>query len=132
MLEVRHNRILPADYMKLRSRCGIEPCKEISAVGAIKQSIYTVGFYHDDQIIAFGRVCGDGCLSALVCDLMIDPKYAGSKLVPALVKDIEDYLRETVNNDTEVLVKVDAPMDRLFARFGYKYFDADYELVMKR
>ena len=132
MLEFRQNQIMPRDYLDLRRRSGNGPCKEINAVGAIRDSLYTTGVYQDGELIAFARVCGDGFLHALVCDFMMDERYADDKLAALVVKDVEDYLRETIKSDTTVVVMVDSPYDKLFARFGYKYLDEDFELAMKR
>lgn len=132
MIELKHNCIMPKDYLDLRVRSGNKPCKELHAVGAIKNSMFTTGLYQDGMLIAFGRVCGDAYLQLTVCDIMVDLRYQSKKLEAIIVKDIEDFLREAVNADTSVLVMASAEIGEIFARFGYKYFDEDFVVTMER
>lgn len=132
MLKIKHNETLPKDYMSLRTRSGHQSCSQLAAVGAIKNSIFTTGIYQDDELLAFGRVCGDGQLYFLVCDIMVDERYTDPRFNLAVVKEIDDYLRLSATKDSQVLVKVERPTDELFRKLGYQYFDEDFELVMKR
>ena len=132
MIDLKYNQTMPRDFVKLMIKSGMKPCRASSAVGAIKNSIFTVGIFSDKELIAFGRICGDVHLYMIVCDIMVDPKYAGRKLELAVIKELENFLREAATPDTTVLAKVDAPIGKIFARLGYKYFDEDYQVVMVR
>ncbi|MDD5823327.1 MAG: hypothetical protein PUD55_02700 [Firmicutes bacterium] len=132
MIDLKYNQTMPRDFVKLMLKCGIKPCRAESAIGAIKNSILTVGIFQDNDLIAFGRIIGDKYLYLVICDIMVDPKYTGRNLELAIIKELEHFIREASTPDTTVLAKVDASVGRILARIGYKYFDEDYQVVMKK
>ncbi len=132
MISIRHNETLPRDFRSLQARSGHGVSSKLSAVGAIKNSIFTVGVYQDDELVAFGRVCGDYHLYFLICDIMIDARYTDEKYMKLVVKELDDFLRLAATKDSQVIAELDKPMDEFFAKIGFKYFDEDYRLVMRR
>ena len=67
-MKYRYNETLPADFAALAQKCGARiPLK--SAHEAIRNSLFTVGIFEEEQLVAFGRICGDGVLYYLVCDI---------------------------------------------------------------
>ena len=132
MISIRHNETLPRDFRSLQARSGNRVSSKLSAVGAIKNSIFTVGIYLDEELVAFGRVCGDYHLYFLICDIMLDKRLTNERYINLVVKELDDFLRLAATKDSQVIVEVDKPMDELFAKIGFKYFDEDYRLVMRR
>lgn len=132
MIDIKYNRTMPRDYVKLMLKSGAKPCKAETAIGAIKNSVFTVGIYNGEELIAFGRICGDGFRFLVICDIMVDARYAGKKLELAIIKELDAFVKETVKPDTTVLAQVDAPLGRILTHLGYKYYDEDYSVVMKR
>lgn len=57
---------------------------------AFKLSSTTLFVYHEDRLIAFGRVVGDGRYYAMLADIVVDPDYQG--------QGIGKYLVSTLNN----------------------------------
>ena len=67
--------------------------EEIAA--AFKNSTTTLFVFDKEQIIAFGRVVGDGRYYAMLADIVVDPDYQkqglGKYLVTTLNNQLEDY-----------------------------------------
>lgn len=53
--------------------------------GAFRNSTATIFVYHNELIIAFGRVVGDGRYYAMIADIVVDPDYQGQGLGKYLV-----------------------------------------------
>lgn len=64
--------------------------EEIAA--AFKNSTTTIFIYKDDQIIAFGRVVGDGRYYAMLADIVVDPEFQGKGLGKYLVTALNNQL----------------------------------------
>ncbi|SFG78282.1 GNAT family N-acetyltransferase [Pedobacter insulae] len=62
---------------------------------AFKLSTTTIFIYKEGQVIAFGRVVGDGRYYAMLADIVVDPDYQGQGLgkyvVTALNNQLIDY-----------------------------------------
>lgn len=65
--------------------------EEIAA--AFKNSTTTIFIFKEEQIIAFGRVVGDGRYYAMLADIVVDPDFQGQGL--------GKYLVTTLNNQLE-------------------------------
>jgi GNAT superfamily N-acetyltransferase len=64
--------------------------EEIAA--AFKNSTTTIFIYKEEQIIAFGRVVGDGRYYAMLADIVVDPDFQGQGLGKYLVTTLNDQL----------------------------------------
>lgn len=131
-MEYRFNRSMPDDIISLSKRSGTRILSRISAVTALKNSLFTVGIYDGDVLVAFGRVCGDDALCFVVCDVMVDEAYREQHLEVQILKELDTYLRSVVTRESQVYVHVSRPYDEVCQRYGFKYLDGDYEVMMKR
>ncbi|RZK20918.1 MAG: GNAT family N-acetyltransferase [Pedobacter sp.] len=59
---------------------------------AFKNSTTTLFVYDQNEIIAFGRVIGDGRYYAMLADVVVDPDYQGKGLGKYLVKTLNSAL----------------------------------------
>ena len=131
-MDIRINRTMPRDFVSLMLRSGNEPKTAIAATAAIRSSLFTVGIYQGDVLMAFGRVIGDDALYYIVCDVMVDRRYRDRNLEMHIAKEIDDYIRELSTKDSNVFVMAEKPLDDVFRRFGFKYLDDDFRCVMTR
>jgi GNAT superfamily N-acetyltransferase len=59
---------------------------------AFKLSTTTIFVYHEEKIIAFGRVVGDGRYYAMLADIVVDPDFQGQGLGKYLVNSLNAQL----------------------------------------
>lgn len=59
---------------------------------AFKLSTHTLFIYHEEVIIAFGRVVGDGRYYAMLADVVVDPDYQGQGLGKYIVTTLNNQL----------------------------------------
>jgi len=64
--------------------------EEIEA--AFRNSTSTIFIFKDEQVIAFGRVVGDGRYYAMLADIVVDPDYQGQGLGKYLVTTLNNSL----------------------------------------
>ncbi len=66
--------------------------KAIEIETAFRQSTTTIFIYKDEQVIAFGRVVGDGRYYAMLADIVVDPDFQGQGLGKYLVTTLNNQL----------------------------------------
>lgn len=59
---------------------------------AFKLSTHTIFVFKGEQIIAFGRVVGDGRYYAMLADIVVDPDFQGQGLGKYLVTTLNNQL----------------------------------------
>ncbi|MET0572210.1 MAG: GNAT family N-acetyltransferase [Pedobacter agri] len=90
--------------------------------GAFRNSTNTIFIYDHDNIIAFGRVVGDGRYYAMLADIVVDPDYQGKGLGKYLVKALNDQLL-----DYHFVNLTAAPgADRFYKSIGWKKQTTSY------
>ena len=129
---VRINRTLPAELINLMNKCGERKRNPKTIIKALRDGLFMVGLYINDELVAFGRVSGDGAMYFLITDVMVDPAYEGSGADMQLYKEIDDFLLAVAPNDSRILVMTNKKYESIFRTFGYEYMDPDYRKVMIR
>lgn len=81
------------------------PC-ENQVVKALENSIYKVGVYHNEQIIAMGRMIGDMSMSYFIKDLVVNNNYQGKGIRTMIIDDMVKFIEENLVEDTKVYVEL--------------------------
>ena len=78
---IKNAAVSPDDYNELRERSGIGNKKSKENVKvAIENSLFITSIYDDERLIAMARVVGDGAISLVVTDVMVDVDYQSNGL----------------------------------------------------
>lgn len=83
---------------------------------AFRNSTTTIFVFKDEQIIAFGRVVGDGRYYAMLADIVVDPDYQGQGLGKYLVTTLNNQLV----NYHFVNLSAAPGADRFYKSMGWK------------
>lgn len=83
---------------------------------AFKLSTHTLFVYHEEVIIAFGRVVGDGRYYAMLADVVVDPDYQGQGLGKYIVTTLNNQL----NNYHFVNLSAAPGADSFYKSMGWK------------
>jgi len=83
---------------------------------AFSLSTVSLFVYHQEKIIAFGRVVGDGRYYAMLADIVVDPDFQGNGLGKYLVNSLNSQL-----HDYHFVNLTAAPgADRFYKSLGWK------------
>ena len=73
---IKNAAVSPDEYNDLREKSKIEPRKsKKNAAIALENSLFITSIYDGDKLIAMARVVGDGAISLVVTDVMVDSEY---------------------------------------------------------
>ena len=114
------------------NKCGERKRSPKTVIKALRDGLFMVGLYVNGELVAFGRVSGDGAMYFLITDVMVDPAYEDSGADMQLYKEIDDYLIAVAPNDSRILAMTNKKDESVFRTFGYEYMDPDYRTVMIR
>lgn len=111
------------DFIRLRRISGLSPRPRAAVVKGLPRSLYGVyirveGSSLEHQIIAMGRVVGDGALNFEIVDVAVDPEYQGQGLGREIMQQIMNYLEREAPSGAYITLMADVPA--LYDKFGFK------------
>ena len=111
----------PEDYLSLRLRSGMGEKDWNRSETALKNSLFTISIYDGDALIAFGRVVGDGGITYVVSDIMVDAAYQRKGYGEQVMQEIDRYFDEHAHEDSYILLIANRPADRLYHKHRFVY-----------
>lgn len=120
---IKNAVVSPDDYNDLREKSGIGNRKSKKNVKvAIENSLFITSIYDDDKLIAMARVVGDGAISLVVTDVMVDSNYQKNGLGRVLMNEVSNYLDENYDEDSYIILLANTPYDKFYEKFNFKEF----------
>lgn len=109
-----------AEYRALRERSGLSPKSEGQARGAIANSwAFRTVTGPDGEVVAMGRIVGDGGWYFLVADMATFPEHQGRGLGAAVLDALLAAIREHAEPGAYVTLTADSPGRRLYESRGF-------------
>ena len=106
------------DFLRLRAITGLTPRTRAAAEKALPNSLFGVHIVHDNQVVAMGRVVGDGALNFDIVDIAVEPSCQGQGLGSEIMQAIMDYLDQAAMPSAYITLMADVPA--LYKKFGFK------------
>ena len=120
---IKNAEVSPDDYNELREKSGIGNRKsKENAETAIENSLFITSIYDGDKLIAMARVVGDGAISLVVTDVMVDSEYQKNGLGRVWMNEINKYLDENYDEDAYIILLANTPYDAFYEKFHFKQF----------
>ena len=66
---------------------------EVSEI-ALKNTMYSVSIYEDENIIGYGRLIGDGIVFLYIHDIMVKPEFQGKGIGKTIMNKLLDKVNE--------------------------------------
>ena len=120
---IKNAVVSPDDYNELREKSGIGNKKsKKNAKIAIENSLFITSIYDGDKLIAMARVVGDGAISLVVTDVMVDSSYQKNGLGRVLMNEVSKYLDENYDEDSYIILLANTPYDKFYEKFHFQQF----------
>lgn len=120
-MKIEYKAPSAADYVNLRLRSGMGKKDIVRSQAALDGSLFTVSIYDINKLIAFGRVVGDGGITYVVSDIMVDKEYQRQGLGDKIMQNIDHFLDEHTFEDSYVCLIANSPADRLYHKYKFQY-----------
>ncbi len=103
------------EYCSLRVAAGLSAMDPDAAAAALPRSLYAVTIRSEQQLIAMGRVVGDG-LHVQVVDIAVHPEFQGQGLSRQILEEIMSFIAALPRS---TIVSLFADVDWLYGKFGF-------------
>ncbi|WP_242984102.1 GNAT family N-acetyltransferase [Clostridium putrefaciens] len=109
------------DYVSLRLRSGMGNKDLERSRKAIANSLFTISLYDKEKLIGFGRIVGDGGITYVISDVMVDEHYRKKGFADKIMKEINNYLEESTFEDSYICLIANSPADLLYNKYQFEY-----------
>ncbi|EKO3566974.1 GNAT family N-acetyltransferase [Vibrio metschnikovii] len=120
----------PKEFCDMRVKAGLSPKSLKAATIALPNSLYGISIRNGDELIAMGRVVGDGACNFEVVDVAVDPSYQGRGLGRKVMEYIDHYLSSAALDGSYVSMIADEPA--FYEKLGYKLVSPSSEGMTKK
>lgn len=118
-LEISESVLDTDEYIKLRKLAGLSAKSKEAALIALPNSLYSIQFRKEGNLIAMGRVIGDGACFFQIVDIAVDPKFQNMGLGKRVMQYIEKYINQVALVGSYVSLIADEP--EFYKKLGYKF-----------
>ena len=122
-MRIEYNMPSAKNYINLRVKAGMGKKDQNRAEIALKNSLFTISIYEDnsENMLGFGRVVGDGGITYVISDIMVDPKYQRQGYGTIIMQEIDQYLSQNTYEDSYICLIANSPADKRYNKFKFSY-----------
>ena len=102
------------------------------AYKALHNSLYLVSVYEEERLIGMGRVVGDGGVTFIVTDIMVDKKWQRQGVGDRIMDHIDEYLDSVTDENSFIMLIARIPSDILYKKHRFEYLQEGYRVGMLR
>ncbi|PWB25399.1 GNAT family N-acetyltransferase [Stenotrophomonas sp. SPM] len=107
------------DYCQLRLLAGLSAKTAEAAIRALPNTLFGVCAYQGSELVAMGRIVGDGGCHLQVCDIAVVPRLQGQGLGKEVMRRLDAWMQATLPPSAYVSLLADGEAHRLYAQFGF-------------
>jgi GNAT superfamily N-acetyltransferase len=98
-------------------------------VKALKNTLYSVAAVSDNEVIAMGRLLGDGSIYWYINDVFVLDEYQGMGIGSTIVQKLLTYIKENSISGTEVSICLMCAQGKesFYEKFGFQCRPHAYE-----
>jgi GNAT superfamily N-acetyltransferase len=110
----------PAEYCALRHAAGLSAMDESAAALGLPASWCAVSLRVGGELVAMGRIVGDGALFLQVVDVAVRPDWQRRGLGRRVMAALMDQARRRAPKGVVVTLLADGEACRLYGQFGFR------------
>ncbi len=108
------------EYQSLRDTTEWHSLKERQVIEALGHDLFSVVVVWDKQVVAMGRVIGDGAIYFYIQDVIVHPNHQNKGVGKLVMEAIEAYLSKSSNEYAFVGLMASEGAVGFYESFGYK------------
>jgi GNAT superfamily N-acetyltransferase len=108
------------EYLRLREAVGWI-CQDIKATKiGLHNSLFSVCMIYKDEVIAYGRVVGDGGIYFYIQDVIVLPKFQGKGIGKQIMNAIMNYLEKNHHPNAFIGLMAAKGVTGFYEKFDFK------------
>jgi ribosomal protein S18 acetylase RimI-like enzyme len=108
------------EYRELRTLCGMSEKSHEAASQGLPNSLFATTIRDKQNLVAMGRVVGDGGCDYGIVDAAVHPDYQRQGLGHRVMLSIMSYLRDNAPESAYVALIADDHSPALYSKFGFE------------
>lgn len=120
-IEIKYEIPTAQDYVDLRLRSGMGNKDLKRSRIALENSLFTACIYDGENLVGFGRVVGDGGITYIVSDIMVDKNYRRKGFAERIMEAIDQYFEINTHEDSYICLIANRPADLLYHKHKFEY-----------
>lgn len=115
------------EYNELRATVGWRIINEDLAKIGLRHSLYAITFYHNDTLVAMGRVVGDMGIIFYLQDVIVHPDYQNKGLGNKVITNLLDYIKGFKFGEEGVMIGLMSACgkEEFYEKYGFVKRPAD-------
>jgi ribosomal protein S18 acetylase RimI-like enzyme len=107
-------------YTALRLKTGLSAKSKNAAEAGLKNSLHAVMIKNGDEVIAMGRIIGDGGCFCQVVDICVLPEYQGKGIGRMIMENLTAFIQTKLPATCYVSLLADRNASHLYEKFGFR------------
>jgi len=116
---ISFNSPVVEDFIQLRAKIGWGETDLAMAKNSLNASLFHVTIYAQSQLVAMGRVVGDGAMYFYIQDVIVNPSHQGRGLGKIVMENIENFLTKTSKKGSTVGLLAAQGKENFYKTWGY-------------
>ncbi|MDH3533570.1 MAG: GNAT family N-acetyltransferase [Gammaproteobacteria bacterium] len=109
-----------AEYVRLRAAAGLSNRSVEAARIGLPRSLFAVCIREQEELIAMGRIVGDGGCNFEIVDIAVHPAHQRKGLGYRIMAALMEYLHNNAPTSAYVSLIADGGAPALYEKFGFK------------
>ena len=133
-LTVKYNELSAEEFILLwETVWGQGPSLEQTEL-AMKNTLFRVSVYDDNNIVAMARMIGDMGLDYYIKDVVVRPEYQNKGIGKMLIHELMKFINDNGISGTDIFVELCAMPDKIlfYKKFGFSANEAQRLKIMHR
>jgi len=108
------------EYIKMRKNVGWDVFQDLGAVKrGLANSLYHICARKDDELLAMGRVIGDGSVAFYIQDIAVSKEYQGKGIGTQVMNRIMNYITTAAIDNAWVGLIAGPNKESFYEKFGF-------------
>ena len=120
-MEIKENINNVKEFNELYDAVGWGAYDEEVSELALKNTIYSVSVYDNNEIVGYGRLIGDGIVFLYIHDIMVKPEYQGKGIGKSIMNKLVEriYKLKEINPDLRAYLGASKGKEDFYRKCGF-------------
>ena len=117
---IKHNELTADEFVELWESVWTEPPTKKQTELALKNSIFRVSVFCENEIVGMARMIGDFGLCYYIKDVVVKPKFQRKGIGKLMIKELLKFINNNGVKGTDIFVELCAMPDKIpfYEKFG--------------
>ena len=119
-IRIKERKLKVEEYQALRAQTDWDQIEDDAVQTALKNDLYSIVVLDGNDVVAIGRVIGDGAIYFYVQDVIVHELYRKMGLGNLVMEHIERFLKASARDNSFVGLMAAQGTQKFYEKFGYR------------